>query len=296
MDRRLSGALAWGALLLIVGIPGLDMLSRGDGETAGAATAPADANGALSWQSGSSETEATTFGPLPPSATTDAPDAGEDGEDDSLPEVTLLASAPETPASDSLPAAPSPSIITLDTGTDMPAPAQIDTRDVGAVIADVATSPAAEPETEPELTDTEDLDTANEDTVSSVIAARVRDVLLSSPDAADVPEATSMPVASADLDLGSAASPPSGETTGAVADDDLAAVATAPLDFSTPLSVRPETIPYPAPALRRVSRTVARTTFVPPEPVPEIRPDNAIFFSDWVNTPPKTAATGPGRQ
>ena len=314
MDRRLSGALAWGALLLIVGIPGFDMLNRRVDDTAGVATVPASDSTASAWKSGSDKTasDAASFGPLPQSATPDVADATAAGEDDSLPDVTLLASAPEA-TSETPPAAPTPSIISLDS-SDAPAePARIETLDTDAVISEVPTSVditaspdvTASPEvtTSPEVTAsaddlepaTEPVATENPDTVSSAIAARVRDVLFSSPDEPVVPDETTPPLASADIGLRSTISPPSGNGQGAAIDDDLAAVATAPLDFSTSQPVPPEIIPYPAPALTRKGPPVAQTAFVPPEPVPEIRPDNAIFFSDWVNTPPKTTATGPGR-
>ncbi len=294
MDRRLSGALAWGALLLIVGIPGFDMLSRSDSGTAGVAAMPEGGDTGLSWQSGSApiDTDPNTsaFGPLPQ----DVAEASDAGENDSLPSVTLLASAPDGTASETPPAAPSPSIITIDDTFAPAEPTELGTLDIDAVIADVTTevatgADATEPAPEPEPTTT-----ASADTVSSAIAARVRDVLFSSPDTVVAPDAAATSDASTDIGLRTA-SRPVGDHADAAPDDDLSAVATAPLTFSTPVSVAPETIPYPAPALRRLSPPVARTTLVPPEPVPEIRPDNAIFFGDWVNTPPTSTATGPGR-
>ena len=299
MDRRLSGALAWGALLLIVGIPGFDMLNRRVDDTAGVATVPANDSATSTWKSGSDKTASDTasFGPLPQASTPDVADAIDNGEDDSLPDVTLLTRAPEA-ASESPPAAPSPSIISLDS-TDAPAaPAQIDTLDIDAVISDVTASTdvttTADIATSPVVPEPA-AETANPDSVSSAIAARVRDVLFTSPDETILPDDTTAPPASTDIGLRSTISPPSSDVQGTTIDDDLAAVATAPLDFSAPKLVPPEIIPYPAPALSRKDSPVARTALVPPEPVPEIRPDNAIFFSDWVNTAPKSAATGPGR-
>ncbi len=308
MDRRLSGALAWGALLLIVGIPGFDMLNRRVDDTAGVATVPANDSAASAWKSGSDKTasDAAPFGPLPPSATPDVANATKPDEDDSLPSVTVLTRAPDA-VSETPPAPPTPSIIVLDSGDTPAEPAEIDTLDTDAVISEVTTS--ADVMASPDATinadvatsadnpepSTEPTGTADPDRVSSVIAARVRDVLFSSPDETVAPVEPTPPLASTDIGLRSTISPPSGDVPAAVIDDDLATVATAPLDFSTPELVPPASIPYPAPPLSRKGPPVARTSFVPPEPVPEIRPDNAIFFSDWVNTPPKTAATGPGR-
>ncbi len=190
MDRRLSGALAWGALILIVGIPGSEMLTRQPAApTAGVVDVPSGSLSVMSeWQStGMAEPDRLAGPPAPPVASTTSdtasmmPDAASAMPPEPVETTSVTEIAPATnetftslASSDTLPDVTEIATAPIET-------IKIDT--APAAYVPIETTPLAPGASEP-------LDAAG-------IAARVRDTILTEPGASAaataVARATSAP-------------------------------------------------------------------------------------------------------
>lgn len=240
MDRRLSAALAWGVLALIIVGPGAELLTRKspsstDPISASAIVPVADTEGAAVAAVVPPDSRSETAGPpLPP---TKAPDA-----------------TPPVAADDTQPT-PDPAAEVA------PVPA------VGAPATETAALPddAVPPVDPPNFAETAEIAPPAEATPVAIADLPVTHV--------DKPDATEIAARVRDLILSDTAEAAPDQTW-------TSAIGTLP----EPL---PETIPYPAPAEQRPRQRIVTVAAQPIEPIPDIRPDNAIFFHDWQLVPPQ---------
>ncbi len=263
MRKRLSGALAWGALLLIIGIPGADMLGRQAQTADSASTSPAtaaDANGAPAWQSAANDGSGDVFGPSPAGVENAAP-----------PSLGTLPANGTGDGAQTEADAGARSIVTIDTATHLPdvillsgaptpsatLPSVLDLADTPDAVETLPADPAViDADSPPDMAMTETASAPA--TRAAEIAARVRDVLFSG-----------SPATNMELQ--------------------------ASTDATLVMTEATEPVPYPAPAIWRPEAPAGIAVAMPEEPTPEIRPDNAVFFNDWTGVPSRTTATLPGR-
>jgi hypothetical protein len=257
MDRRLSGALAWGALIIILGLPGAEMLGRQtqpvtDSVGAVGSTPNRDAV-TLSWQAAGSVRDAEQLGPPAP------PPQPQAVVDDAPPLVK---------------------------GDDVKA---------GVVAVPNPVSVAAQATAQHSFVAADELEIAINDAatvIAGIVPPELRDVDIAAPKRAPqaLPDRV-IPMAAPETEYAAVSEPTQVVTPGTV----LAATDLKPAFDRTVTPALPELIPYPAPASQRPRKPVVVAVSRPVEPVPHIRPDNAIFFHDWKLVPPLSIGTGPGR-
>lgn len=284
MDRRLTGVLAWGALILILGIPGAEMIGRraqpaADAALAGAATDP-DAS-MLSSNAAAQGQDGDVLGPPVPSEEAVAEKAPADIED-----VTEAGIVPVDPGVTSLASAAFATVQDDRPVEDAQAPAAVPDTAV-PVVADVQVETAAPPTPEGAATPSGPAPAATSDVAAldpSEIAARVGEIILSG-ESTDTSETVQTATAPADAASTVPDAVLSGDAWWDVLPPETAAI-------EPPL---PALVPYPAPASQRPHAPVVVAAARPTEPPVEIRPDNAVFFRNWSLVPPMSIGTGPGR-